>query len=450
MNKKAASTLRKFEKDMRGHMKTLLGYPENMSPGFAHLAPFLDIKFNNAGDPFVPGGYKMHSRGFELEVIRFFARLFRMPKDETWGYVTSGGTEGNLYGIFVGRELHPTGILYFSEDAHYSIRKIARILNMRSIVVRSQQSGEIDYDDLDELLKMHRDTPAIVCANIGTTMKGAIDDIEKIFRLFEKNKITDYYVHCDAALFGMIVPFVDPSSGVNFTRPIGSIAISGHKFIGAPMPCGVVLARRDAVKRIERKVEYIGSLDTTISGSRSGHAPLVLWSAVKDRGMKGFAKEAKTCIKNARWLYDQLQAMDYPSMLNEFSNTVVLKVPPDPIIKKWQLAVQGEWAHVVVLQHADKKVLQAFLADLKKEIKHRTRSAPLPHEGDRRTLEENAVIVQIRDVPGALAEVAGRLGTQGINLTSTHTIERSGGFARIAFTTDNPALTREVLKDLMV
>ncbi len=354
-----------FEKEMRGYEQRQLGYPINVKSKYGFLHSFLDLQLNNVGDPFVPASYKIHSRQFECEVLRFFARLYKMPADDFWGYVTSGGTEGNLYGLFVARELYPGGILYFSEDTHYSIRKIARILNMRYIAVRSQSNGEMDYDDFDTILKAHLDTPVIVCANIGTTMMGAIDDISRIFSILDKNKVGERYVHCDVALFGMIVPFVDSKSYVNFTIPIGSIAISGHKFIGASMPCGVVLARKENVQRIERKVEYIGSMDTTISGSRSGLAPLILWSAIKDRGMKGFAKEAKECVAIARWLLEKLRAMEYPAFLNEHSNTVVLKFPSDRVVKKWQLAVQGDWTHVIVMQHVTKEMLTEFLADLK-------------------------------------------------------------------------------------
>ena len=35
-----------------------------------------------------------------------------------------------MYGLYLARELHPDGMLYFSEEAHYSILKNARVLNM--------------------------------------------------------------------------------------------------------------------------------------------------------------------------------------------------------------------------------------------------------------------------------------------------------------------------------
>ena len=37
-------------------------------------------------------------KDLEREVVRILADLFRAPPDDRWGCVTSGGTEGNLYG----------------------------------------------------------------------------------------------------------------------------------------------------------------------------------------------------------------------------------------------------------------------------------------------------------------------------------------------------------------
>lgn len=41
-------------------------------------------------------------------------------------------------------------------------------------------SGEIDYDDLRTHLAANKDKPAILNVNIGTTVKGAVDDLDKV------------------------------------------------------------------------------------------------------------------------------------------------------------------------------------------------------------------------------------------------------------------------------
>ena len=57
------------------------------------------------------------------------------------GTSPTGGTEGNMYGLYLGRELFPDGIVYFSEDTHYSVLKITRVLKARNIMIKSQPNG---------------------------------------------------------------------------------------------------------------------------------------------------------------------------------------------------------------------------------------------------------------------------------------------------------------------
>ena len=92
------------------------GYPYNLAYDYTPLLPFFQYTINNLGDPYVNGNYGIHSREFERECLAWFARLYGL--EDHWGYVTSCGTEGNLYGIFLGRERYPDAALYFSRDTH--------------------------------------------------------------------------------------------------------------------------------------------------------------------------------------------------------------------------------------------------------------------------------------------------------------------------------------------
>ena len=50
-------------------------------------------------------------------------------------------------------------------------------------MIRSLDNGEIDYEDLRESLRVNPHTPPIIVANIGTTMKGAIDNLDTIRKI---------------------------------------------------------------------------------------------------------------------------------------------------------------------------------------------------------------------------------------------------------------------------
>ena len=44
-----------------------------------------------------------------MGVLEWFAELWEIDRAEFWGYITNCGTEGNLHGIYVGRENFPDG-----------------------------------------------------------------------------------------------------------------------------------------------------------------------------------------------------------------------------------------------------------------------------------------------------------------------------------------------------
>lgn len=343
--------------------ETLVGYPCNQAFDYSELLPFLAYHMNNVGDPFADTNYGPNTHDFEREVIQTQAGFTRAPSDDYWGYITNGGTEGNLYGLYLARELYPDGIVYYSEDTHYSVAKSLRVLRTRSIMIRSQENGEIDYDDLRETLRIHRDSPPIVFANAGTTMKGAVDNVQRIKRMIDELRIPSSYIHVDAALSGMILPFVEAPDHWNFEAGADSISTSGHKMIGSPLPCGMVIARKKNVERIARSVEYVGVLDTTLTGSRNAFTPLVLWYAMKRLGAVGMKQNVQSCLKMADYTISELEKRGIPAWRNKNSITVVFPRPSDEVIKKWQIAPYGEIGHLITMPHVEKRTVDQFVAD---------------------------------------------------------------------------------------
>ena len=107
--------------DIQSASSQQIGYPANQNFDYSALLPFLQYSLNNVGDPFHSSNYWSNTHGIEREVITRFAGLMQLDPEEAWGYVTSGGTESNLYGLYLAREMFPNGIFYFSEETHYSI-----------------------------------------------------------------------------------------------------------------------------------------------------------------------------------------------------------------------------------------------------------------------------------------------------------------------------------------
>lgn len=346
--------------------KYLIGYPASLLFNYSKLFRFLKFPINNIGDfcsP--PNSWRMNTLCIEKLVIERLSRLFHAPKNDYWGYITNGGTEGNLHGLYIGRELYPDGVVYLSDQAHYSALKNIRILRMPYICIPSQPNGEIDYQIFrNALIENRKKGPPILFVNIGTTMKGAIDDLQKIRDILSELRIEKYYIHCDAALYGMILPFI---RGLNrpfdFSAGIDSIVISGHKTIGSPIPCGAIITKKTHISKIGNSIEYVGIKDNTISGSRNGITPLFFWHELIYMNGRQFEKRVKSCFAMAQYVVDQFNAKGIPAWRNSYSLTIILPRPSEKLNKKWQFPVEGNMSCMLILPHLTRKMVDQFIRE---------------------------------------------------------------------------------------
>lgn len=341
-----------------------LGYPVSKDFDYTELLPFLQYPMNNLGDPFVDSTYAVDSREMEKEVVQFFAEQFRAQPDNWWGYVTNGGSEGNLYGLYLARELYPKAMVYYSEATHYSVQKNLHLLNMPNISVRSQLNGEIDYEDLQHAIHMNRHIPVVILANTGTTMTEARDDVKRIKGILRHLAISSHYIHVDGALSGSYSAFIDPRPAFDFVDGADSIAISGHKFFGSPMPCGVVIAKKNNRDRIARSIDYIGSIDTTITGSRNGLSPLFLWYTIKKLGVKGLRKRAVHSLDMAAYAEKRFLEAGIKAWRNPHSITVIFPAPGEQIRQKWQLASENGHSHIICMPNVTQQQIDEVIDEI--------------------------------------------------------------------------------------
>jgi histidine decarboxylase len=213
----------------------------------------------------------------------------------------------------------------------------------------------------------NRDKPVILNANIGTTVKGAVDNLDRILRILQQLQIPRErtYIHCDGALFALMMPFIEFAPEVSFRKPIDSIAVSGHKMLGCPMPCGIAICRKEHVLNVEMHIDYLNSVDTTIMGSRNGHAALYMWYSLRKKGVHGIKRDVVHCMETARYLRDKLTAAGLTCRVNDLSSTVCLERPmSDAFVKRWQLACEEDICHVVVMPNVTRHKIDRFVEEL--------------------------------------------------------------------------------------
>jgi histidine decarboxylase len=362
-----ASKLNKHYKYLEKSLEEVSGHAFNPLFDYSHLYKFLAFPINNCGDPFQQTSiYRINTFPFEKEVLEEFARLYRAGK-EYWGYVTNGSTEGNLFGLYLAREKYSKSKVFLSEETHYSVYKNLKILGMEWINIKAQENGEIDYNDLRKKLLENGKTPPIILATIGTAIKGATDSVPKIKSLLKDLKLKKHYIHCDAALFGMTLPYLPLIKEQEFDFKAGSdsIAVSGHKITGMGIPCGIVLARKEDAKKIASDVEYTRTTDSTISGSRNGITPLFLWHVMIDQKReKLLKKSALLSIKKADYLIKKLSKQNISAWRNPSSHVVVFPRPSEKIRNHWQLAVSGKIARFITTPNISYKALDLLAKDL--------------------------------------------------------------------------------------
>jgi histidine decarboxylase len=126
-----------------------------------------------------------------------------------------------------------------------------------------------------------------------------------------------------------------------------------------------VLAKKRNVDRIAQSVEYIGTLDTTLSGSRNAITPLFLWYAFHSVGIEGFKKIVPACLEIADYAIAQLNKLDCHAWRHPYANTVVFDRPPASVTQRWQLACQGNISHLITMPHVTKAQIDRLVDDIK-------------------------------------------------------------------------------------
>jgi histidine decarboxylase len=382
----AIQQLNDFSQRISEKRKYFMGYPCNAAFRLDQFfkwwanSSLSRSPLNEVGNPNSETSYSLNARPFETTVLQFFADLYAIKP--FWGYVTAGGTQGNEQGLSMGRHVLETcgcPLLYFSEEAHYSIASLGRLLGLDSCIIHSKANGEMDYDDLRQKLDPTR--PALFSLSIGTTFKGAIDRIEIIQSIVHDKRIQRVFYHADAALFGGYLPFYPDVNkpDLNFEKyPYDSIAVSGHKFFGSPIPLGIFLIREKYIHPEETDyIEYIHSHNITIPCSRSALNTLILWWTATTTPREELTKEAIQIIESARHFYREFQKRRYPAWLNPYSNTVFFKSPSSQFCQHWSLSLMtcpklGPLAHAIMMQHVDKKMMDEFFYELDQELKDKT------------------------------------------------------------------------------
>ncbi|MEH6517219.1 MAG: pyridoxal-dependent decarboxylase [Halioglobus sp.] len=380
--------------------KVFLGYPGNKNPapdGFIRwreqlaTAEVYSRSMNNVGDPFYHQGHG-DTQFLEADLIERFGQRYGFDGADIWGFVSNSGTDSNMHGAFVGRTLLKarTGVapkIYYTTEAHYSIQVIRDLLSLEEVQVATTETGAMDIADLREKLDENKEAPVLMVATIGTTLMGAVDNIDEINAAL---KGRESYMHLDAALFGGYLHVTEHAADLHKQGPAGkrydSIAVSCHKFFGYPGTAGMFIAGKkdfEEFRELFRSVHdpaYISHVPGTITCSRDSVKPAEFHYYCTAEALQDQERNASMVLANAQYLRGEM-ASHFPEfkpmIADSRSNTVYFdNLVSRELKKKWTLATvkasanhPKSMAHVVVMPHAEKSLLDKFLNDLEADRK---------------------------------------------------------------------------------
>ncbi|MBP3891382.1 MAG: aminotransferase class V-fold PLP-dependent enzyme [Solobacterium sp.] len=375
--------LDQFAGDIVIKRKNEIGYPQNQKSQLLNFYKWfygsgLNLSMiNNVGDPFdiEHKHLNANTHEFERETIQKLAPLYGFDLNDLWGIITFSGTDGNNHGIYFGSNYlqKKTGqrpIVYVSDAAHYSSKRLADLQNLELRVIPSDVHGCMIKEEFEKAIDPSR--PALVVYAIGTTFKGGVDDMGELNKVLDQYPDMAVYRHLDAALFGGYLPYTKYKDFINRNvNPFDSIAISGHKFFGMDEPAGFFITTMD-VKNNQNpnEISYLNCSMPMINCSRSAMTPLKLWWVLNHTDEASFIEQTETMLENAKWFKEELDKMGWPAWVEEMSNTVYFKKPREEVMEKYVLApdyderLGGDLAHIVVMQHVTKEVLQRFMDQL--------------------------------------------------------------------------------------
>jgi len=264
----------------------------------------------------------------EQQAVRWIGEFVGFPVAS--GAFTSGGTISNLTALAAARERALPGsrhaglggerpVVYCSEEVHYSVTRAVELLGIGSDRLRAiplDPLRRLRPDLLAEAIAADRaagETPVAVVASAGTTLTGAVDDLDAVADVCEEAGV---WLHVDGA-YGLPAAAVRPELFEGLARA-DSCSVDAHKWLYLPKACGVVMSRHREVFEesfsheqgyLPHQQHELHAADITLEYSRPFRA-LKAWLAFRAHGAQQFRDAIARNLAEADLLYRRAQTSE--------------------------------------------------------------------------------------------------------------------------------------------
>ncbi len=220
----------------------------------------------------------------EKRVVAWTAEMIGFTP-EAGGAMVSGGSEANLAGLTVARnvfferlDIKKNGLfgqkpftVYCSNETHSCVDKSVVLLGIGTNHIRkiaTHTDFTINLKTLEAQIKADKKagfTPFCIVGNAGTVNTGAIDDLEGLANIAKKHGL---WLHIDGAYGGLAASLPSLRAKYAGMELADSIALDFHKWLYQPFEIGCVLVKNWAMLRTTyfKQADY---LDTQFEAKTS-------------------------------------------------------------------------------------------------------------------------------------------------------------------------------------